>query len=168
MRVLFIKRIILFKSWVTLAFFKQSGIAPFSKDLLMQSANTENVKFHSFKIFVGISPPTDLLLLGSLITCFTSVTETHWNENLLVILEFCLIFLMLGWSTNLIKMLYIPSFLLYDGWTLEEPLVHMSRSSDSTMDPKYSLNVLAISLFLRILSVRMCFTVFIWKVRLAF
>ena len=81
----------------------------------MQSVSTENVKLHSFKIFVGISPPTDLLLWRSLITCFTSFTETGWNENLLVILKFCLIVLMLGWLTNLIKMLSISSSLVYDG-----------------------------------------------------
>ena len=128
---------------MTLASFKQSGNAPFSKDVLMQSANTENVKLHSFKIFVGISPPTDLLLLRSLITCFTSFTETGWNENLLVISKFCLIVLMLGWLANLIKMLSISSSLVYDGGTLQELSVHTCRSSDSTIDPKYSLNVLA-------------------------
>ena len=35
---------------------------------------------------------------------------------------------------------------------LEEPLVQICRSSHSTMDPKYSLNVLVISLFLKMLS----------------
>ena len=99
---------------MTLASFKQSGNAPFSKDVLMQSANTENVKLHSFKIFVGISQVTDLLLLRSLITCFTSITETGWNENLLVILKFCLIVLLLGWSTDLTKMLSILSPLVYE------------------------------------------------------
>ena len=59
---------------------------------------------------------------------------------------------MLGWLTNLIKMLYIPLSLAYDGTTLEEPSVHVCRSSVSTMDPKYSWNVLAISLFLNIIS----------------
>ena len=59
---------------------------------------------------------------------------------------------MLGWLTNLVKMLSIPSSLVYDGGTLEEPSVHICRSSDSTMDPKYSLNVLVISLFLKIIS----------------
>ena len=103
---------------MTVASFKQSGNAPFSKDLLMQSASTENVKLHSFKIFVGIFPPIDLLLLRSLITCFTSFTETGWNENFLVILKFCLIVLMLGWLKNLIKMLSISSSLVYDGGTL--------------------------------------------------
>ena len=44
-------------------------------------------------------------------------------------------------------MLSISSSLVYDGGTLEELSVHMCRSSDSTIDPKYSLNVLAISLF---------------------
>ena len=137
---------------MTLASFKQSGYASFSKDLLMQSANTENIKLHSFKIFVGISPLTDLLLLRSLITCFRSFTETGWNQNLLVILKFCLIALMLGWLTNLIKMLSISSSLVYDEGSLGEPSIHMCRSSDSTMDPKYSLNVLAISLLLKIVS----------------
>ena len=99
---------------MTLASFKQSGNAPFSKDLFMQLANTENVKLHFFKIFVGISQLTDLLLLRSLITCFTSFTETGWNENLPVILKFCLIVLMLGWSTNLTKMLSISSTLMYE------------------------------------------------------
>ena len=33
-----------------------------------------------------------------------------------------------------------------------ETSVHICRSSDSTMDPKYSLNVLAISLFLKTIS----------------
>ena len=61
---------------VTLASFKKSGNVPVLKDLIMQLANTENVNSHSFKILVGISPPTDLLLLGSFITCFTSFTET--------------------------------------------------------------------------------------------
>ena len=49
-------------------------------------------------------------------------------------------------------MLSIPSSLVYDGGTLEEPSVHICRSSDSTVDPEYSLNVLAISLFLKIIS----------------
>ena len=49
-------------------------------------------------------------------------------------------------------MLSIPSSLVYDGGTLEEPSVHMCTSSDSTMDPKYSLNVSAISLFVEIIS----------------
>ena len=70
---------------MTLASFKQSGNAPFSKDFLMQWSITENVKLRSFKIFVGIFPPTDSSLLRPLITCFTSFTETGWNENLLVI-----------------------------------------------------------------------------------
>ena len=51
--------------------------------------------------------------------------------------------LMLGWLRNLIKILSIASSLVFDGGTLEESSVHMCRSSDSTMDPKYSLNVLA-------------------------
>ena len=41
---------------------------------------------------------------------------------------------------------------MYDAGTLEEPSVHICRSIDSTMDLKYSLNVLAISLFLKIIS----------------
>ena len=41
------------------------------------------------------------------------------------------------------KILSIASSLVFDGGTLEESSVHMCRSSDSTMDPKYSLNVLA-------------------------
>ena len=123
---------------MTLAFFKQSEYAPFSKDLLMQSANTENVKLHSFKTFVGISPPSDLLLLRSLITCFTSFPERSWNENSLTILKFCLIVLMLGWLTSLIKILSVSSSLVCDGGTLENLSVHMCRSNDSTIDPKYS------------------------------
>ena len=59
---------------------------------------------------------------------------------------------MLGWLTNLIKMLSISSSLVYDEESLGEPSIHMCRSSDSTMDPKYSLNVLAISLLLKIVS----------------
>ena len=94
--------------------------------------------------------------IRSFITCFTSFTETGWNENLLVILKFCLIVLMLGWLTNLIKMLSISSLLVYDGGTLEELSVYMCRSSESTIDPKYSLNVLAISLFLKIISAFSC------------
>ena len=35
---------------------------------------------------------------------------------------------------------------------LEEPSVHICRSSHSTMNPKYSLNVLVIPLFLKMLS----------------
>ena len=49
-------------------------------------------------------------------------------------------------------MLSILLPLAHDGGTLEELSVHMCRSSDSTIDPKYSLNVLAISLFLKIIS----------------
>ena len=49
-------------------------------------------------------------------------------------------------------MLSVPSSLVYDGGTLEEPSVHIYRSTDSTIDPKYSLNVLAISLSLKIIS----------------
>ena len=118
----------------------------------MQSAITENSKFYSFKVFVDISPPTDLLLLRSSIPCLTSFTKTGWNESLLVMLKFCLIVLILGWLTNLIKMLSVPSSLVYDGGTLEELSVHIYRSTDSTMDPKYSWNVLAISLSLKIIS----------------
>ena len=44
-------------------------------------------------------------------------------------------------------MLSILLSLAHNGETLEELSVHMCRSSDSTIDPKYSLNVLAISLF---------------------
>ena len=68
---------------------------PVLKDLI-QLANTENVNLYPFKIFVGIYPLTDLLLLRSLIAWFTSFTETGRNENLLAILTFCLIVLMLG------------------------------------------------------------------------
>ena len=49
-------------------------------------------------------------------------------------------------------MLFIPSSLVYDGGMLEKPLVHTCRYSDSSMDRKYSLNVLAVSLFLKIIS----------------
>ena len=49
-------------------------------------------------------------------------------------------------------MLSILLSLVHDGGTSEELSVHMCRSSDSTIDPKYSLNVLAISLFLKIIS----------------
>ena len=49
-------------------------------------------------------------------------------------------------------MLSISSSLVYDGRALIEPSVHVCRSSDSNMDPKYLLNVLAISLFLKIIS----------------
>ena len=62
----------------------------------MQLANTENVNLHYFKIFISISPPTDLLLLKSLITCFMSFTETCLNKDLVVILKFSLIVLTLG------------------------------------------------------------------------
>ena len=48
-------------------------------------------------------------------------------------------------------MLSIPSSLVYDGGMLEEPSAHMCRSSDSTIDLKYSLNILAISLFLKVI-----------------
>ena len=48
---------------------------------------------------------------------------------------------------DLIKTLSIPPSLVYDGEMLEEHSVHIVRSSDSTMDPKYSLNVSAISIF---------------------
>ena len=53
-------------------------------------------------------------------------------------------------------MLSISSSLVYDGGTLEELSVHMCRSSDSTIDSKYSLNVLAISLFSKIISPFSC------------
>ena len=105
---------------MTLASFKQSGNIPVSKNLFMQLANTENVNLHYFKIFISISPPTDLLLLKSLITCFMSFTETCLNKNLVVILKFCLIVLMLGW--------FIPPSLAYDRRMLEEPSVHICRS----------------------------------------
>ena len=49
-------------------------------------------------------------------------------------------------------MLSIPSSLVYDRGTLEEPSPHICRSSDSTVDPKFLLNVLAISLFSKIIS----------------
>ena len=49
-------------------------------------------------------------------------------------------------------MLSIPSSLVYHEETLEEPSVHICRSSDSTTGPRYSLNVLVISLFLKIIS----------------
>ena len=48
---------------------------------------------------------------------------------------------------NLTKMLFMPSSLVCDGRTLAEPSGHIGRSSDSTLDLNYSLNVLAISLF---------------------
>ena len=129
---------------MTLASFKQSGNIPVSKNVFMHLANRENVNLHYFKIFISISPPIDLLLLKSLITCFMSFTETCLNKDLVVILKFCLIVLMLGW--------FIPPSLVYDRRMLEEPSVHICRSSHSTMDPKYSLNVLVISLFLKMLS----------------
>ena len=86
------KKYVIITQWLTylqrhynvilLASFKESGNVPVSKDLLMKSANTENVKLHSFIIFVSISLPTDLLLLRSLITCFTSCTETRLKGKL--------------------------------------------------------------------------------------
>ena len=88
---------------MTLASLKQKGNFPVSKDLLMQSNNTENVNFHTFKKFVGISPVTDLLFLRSLTNSFISFIEAGQNENFLVILQLfyliinnCLIVLMLG------------------------------------------------------------------------
>ena len=53
-------------------------------------------------------------------------------------------------------MLSISSSLVYDGGTLQELSAHTCRSSDSAIDPKYSLNVLAISLFLKIISPFSC------------
>ena len=94
--VLLINRIIFLKIGVTFASFKLSGNVLISNDLLMQSVTTENVNSHSFKIFVCISPPTDLLLLRCLITCFTSFTEADWNENVRGMFKFCWIVLMLG------------------------------------------------------------------------
>ena len=44
-------------------------------------------------------------------------------------------------------MVSIQSSLLYDEGMLEEPLVLICTSSDCTVDPKYSSNVLAISVF---------------------
>ena len=68
---------------------------------------------------------------------FTSFTESGWNKNLPVILLFCLIVLMLGWLTKLIKMLSVPPSLVCDRGTLEEYSIHICRSSHSIMDPKY-------------------------------
>ena len=53
-------------------------------------------------------------------------------------------------------MLSVPPSFVYDEETLEELSVHIRRSNDSTIDPKYSLNVLAISLFLKIISPFAC------------
>ena len=88
---------------VIFASFKHSWNKSVSNDLLMRSTKTEIVNSHSFKIFSGTSLLTDLLLLRSLITCFTSFTETDWHENWRVIFKFCLIVLMLAWFTNFIN-----------------------------------------------------------------
>ena len=62
--VLFIKKMILFKNWSDISFFETVR------------------KCSIFKIFINAigtiqkSPPKDLLLLRSLITCFTSFTKT--------------------------------------------------------------------------------------------
>ena len=69
-----------------------------------------------------------------------NMLKQKFNSNI----NFFLVLSMLGW--------YIPPSLVYDRRTLQEPSVHICRSSHSTMDPKYSLNVLVISLFLRMLS----------------
>ena len=141
--VLYLKRIIIFKNWSDISFF-QAARKDTSFKKFMQLANTENVNLLCFKIFVSISLPADLLLLKPMITCFISFTETCWNKNLIAILKFCLAVSMLGW--------YIPPSLVYDRRTVQEPSVHICRPSHSAMDPKYSLNVLVISLFLRMLS----------------
>ena len=128
--VFFIKKIILFKIWSHISYFQAVRKCTASlKDLLIQSTNTENGNSHSYKIFVGTSPSTDFLLLQSLITCFTSFIKTGWNKNLLVILKFFLIVLMLGWLSNLMKMLFIPLSLVYDEGTLVESSVNTCRSS---------------------------------------
>ena len=143
MLVLYIKRIILFKNWSEISFF-QAVRKDTSFKKFMQLANTENVNLRCFKIYITISPPADLLLLKHLITCFISFTETCWSKNLIAVLKFCLVVSMLGW--------YIPPSLVYDRRTLQQPSVHICRSSHSTMDPKDSLNILVISLSLRMLS----------------
>ena len=48
------------------ASFKHSGSKPVWKDLLMQSANTENDKLHCSKISVGIFSPTEFVFFDNL------------------------------------------------------------------------------------------------------
>ena len=66
--------------------------------------------------------------------------------------------------------------LVYTGRAVDLSL-HKCRSNVSTIDPKYSLNILVISLFLKsispfsfniMLDVSIYFPMFIWKVRLSF
>ena len=145
----------------------------------MQSVKTENVNSQSFETFVDrnnvdcISPPTDLLLLRSLITCFILFTKADGNKSLWVIFNFCLIVLMLGWFTHFIKLLSLLLSIMHAGKAFD-PSVHICRSNDSVVIPKYSLNVAAISLFLKIVS-PFSFNIIsdllhcvCWKVRFAF
>ena len=55
--------------------------------------------------------------------------------------------MILEWLKKLIEMWSVPSLLVYDGGTLQEPSANICRSSNPTIDPKDSLNVLAIYLF---------------------
>ena len=71
------------------------------------------------------------------------------NPFHIVYRNFCLV-LILVWFENLIKIWSILSSRAYA--RALEPSAEINRSKDSTIDPKYSLNVLAISFFLKSIS----------------
>ena len=116
-------------------------------DLFMQLVNVSNVNSLSFDIWVGISPPTNLLFFKSGITVLTSSTQTGWKENMQTLLKFALIFLMLGWFLYRLMIFSILSELFVSD---REWSSHWSKPRFSTMDPKWSLKIFPISLYFRI------------------
>ena len=125
-----------------------------------------------------------MLLLRSSITCFTSFRKTDWNKNLQVIFNFCLLVLMLGWFTNLLK-INLHYYHLRMQEELWSPRSTKCRSNDSNVDLKYSFISNNIDLLCKsmdwflydidlrrervnIMSVSASLLFFFWKVRLVF
>ena len=71
--VLFIKKIILFKNWSDVRFFQAVRKCISFKRFINAIGQYRKCKLHSFKVFLGISLPTDLLLLRSLINVETKI-----------------------------------------------------------------------------------------------
>ena len=101
----------------------------------MQFFKHSNVNSFSFDICIGISPPTDLFVVKSLITFLTSSVVTGRKENLLIFLYFFFIFFMLGW----LKYFLTISLTLFL-WLIPALLLEFSsqcyRLKFSTMEPK--------------------------------
>ena len=109
----------------------------------MQSLNITEVKLDCFKTFRGISFPITLLVEVFLATFSISSTVTGLKENLCLIVQLLLVFLILGWLLYLLITLVSCSSV----YSVSQDS-HSKVFNLSTVSEKYLWKIFAISSYL--------------------